>query len=64
MPNIQVNTIVNNILLSYTYILSKEGETGIFLVDCGDAQPISDYMDTHHKEIKGILLTHCHYNHI
>lgn len=64
MFDIRVNIIINDILQSCTYILSKDGESGIYLVDCGDAQPVFDYLNTHHKEILGILLTHCHYDHI
>lgn len=64
MSDIHVTTIVNEILRSCTYVLSKKGKDGVFLIDCGDSQQIFDYVKSHRKKVSGVLLTHCHYDHI
>ena len=47
---------------SVTYILSEDGYDYVWLVDCGDADKIYDTIGD--KRIKGVLLTHAHYDHI
>lgn len=64
MCDIQVYTIINDILQSCTYIISKTGEDGVFLVDCGAPEPIISYLENNDKHIKGVFLTHAHYDHI
>lgn len=57
-----VDSIVNCIMSSVTYILSEESSDYVWLVDCGDADKIYDTIGE--KRIKGVLLTHAHYDHI
>ena len=64
MCNIQVYTIVNDILQSCTYILTKQDERGAYLVDCGDIEPIISFIEENNLHLEGVLLTHCHYDHI
>ena len=64
MCNIQVYTIVNDILQSCTYILTKQDERGAYLVDCGDIEPIISFIEENNLHLEGLLLTHCHYDHI
>ena len=63
----KVNHIVNSVFTSRTYILSLEGSPSVWLVDCGDVPPIVDMLSSlggNSSEIKGVLLTHVHYDHI
>lgn len=60
---IHVHTILNRILNSCTYILYNESKD-VYLIDCGDIEPIKEFIQAKGKTIKGIFLTHCHYDHI
>lgn len=60
---IHVHTILNSILNSCTYILYNESKD-VYLIDCGDIEPIKEFIQAKGKTIKGIFLTHCHYDHI
>ena len=64
MYKMEVITIENDLLQSCTYILSKDGEAGIYLVDCGNSAPILSYLKKKEKYVKGVFLTHAHYDHI
>lgn len=62
-----VSYIVNSVFTSRTYILTNEGNTRFWLVDCGDLSPIVDLLSSlrgHSFIIEGVLLTHAHYDHI
>ena len=64
---LKVNHIVNSVFTSRTYILSQEGSSFVWLVDCGDVPPIVDMLSSlggDSSMIKGVLLTHVHYDHI
>ena len=57
--------LVNTQFTSNTYILSKEGEKSVWIVDPGDVQPVFDWLQLNKKEmVAGILLTHTHFDHI
>lgn len=56
--------IVNSVLNSNTYIISKPLEAGIWLVDAGDPLPIIKWISEHNKTLRGVFLTHTHYDHI
>lgn len=43
-------------------MLSEDGSSRVWLVDCGDVAPIIDKV--YGKIIAGVLLTHAHYDHI
>ena len=63
----KVSHIVNSVYASKTYIFSQEGNPSVWLVDCGDMPPIVDMLSSvggSSFEIKGVLLTHAHYDHI
>lgn len=60
---IKVHTIVNTILNSCTYILYND-EKDVYLIDCGDTDSILNFVQIKNKTVKGIFLTHCHYDHI
>lgn len=64
---LQVSHVINEVLASRTYILSMEGVPHFWLVDCGDVQPLLERIVAIGGErfvVKGVLLTHVHYDHI
>ena len=64
---IRVEHIVNSVYTSRTYILSRDGCEGFWIVVCGDIPPLVDMVSSFGGEsfnIKGVLLTHVHYDHI
>lgn len=62
----KVSHIVNSVFTSKTYILTQEGSRSVWLIDCGDVSPIVDMLSSMGGAfiIKGVLLTHVHYDHI
>lgn len=64
---LKVNHIVNSVFTSKTYLLTQEGSPSMWLVDCGDVPPIVDmlsFLGGNSSLLKGVLLTHVHYDHI
>ena len=59
-----VHKIINSILQSCTYILSKEGSDKVCLIDCGDIDPIFAYLKEIGKTVDSVYLTHAHYDHV
>lgn len=60
----KVHTIINSILRSCTYILYNESTSEVYLIDCGDVEPIIQFIERQGKVLKGVFLTHCHYDHV
>ena len=63
----KVSHIVNSVFTSRTYILTQDGSLSAWLVDCGDVAPLMDYLSSlrgNSFQIKGVLLTHVHHDHI
>lgn len=60
---LQVKRIVNNIFTSNTYILFDDDYDYCWLVDIGDFQKVADALPPK-VEIKGVFLTHTHFDHI
>jgi glyoxylase-like metal-dependent hydrolase (beta-lactamase superfamily II) len=64
---LNVTHIVNSIFTSRTYILTDDGKKDFWIVDCGDVPPLVDLISKiggDSLNIKGVLLTHVHYDHI
>ncbi len=59
---LHVYYIVNSIFNYRTYILSEDQADYVWLVDCGDFDKVLAKIGN--KTIKGVLLTHIHYDHI
>ncbi len=57
-----VDSIVNSIFNSITWLLSDNGCNQVWLVDCGDVEPLIAKLGG--RTIAGVLLTHAHYDHI
>lgn len=61
----RVTYIVNSVFSSRSYFLSNGSEA--WLVDCGDVLSVIDHLTSENgvlSQIKGVLLTHVHYDHI
>lgn len=61
---IQVEEIVNSIFNSKTYVLYKEGKDEAWLVDIGDIKPVLAFLEPRHMIVKGVFITHGHFDHI
>lgn len=64
---LKANHLVNSVFTSKTYVLTQEESSSVWLIDCGDVPPIVDMLSSlggSSFEIKGVLLTHVHYDHI
>lgn len=59
-----IHTIKNSILQSATYVLHDSTNHEAWLVDCGDYKPILSYLQANNLDLKGVFLTHTHYDHI
>ena len=65
--NVEVAYIVNSVFTSRTYYLYLPGSPDVWLVDCGDVDVLVHKLEHLLKvgfEVKGVLLTHAHYDHI
>lgn len=60
---IQVKQIVNSVFTSNTYVLSGDNPNDYWLVDVGDFNKVIDYIPNN-SNIRGVLLTHSHFDHI
>lgn len=61
---IDIHDITNTVFTSKTYILSKDGYNKTWLVDIGDVEPVLEYLTAKQLVVKGIFLTHAHFDHI
>lgn len=58
-----VKRFVNSIFNSNSYIIYSE-ETETWVIDPGDSKQILDWLNNNNKILKGILITHSHFDHI
>ena len=64
---LEVSHIINSVYNSMTYILTEDGDTDVWIVDCGDFDVLVKTIREikgNGFTIKGVLLTHGHYDHI
>lgn len=59
---LKIDHIVNSFFDSMTWLLSETESNQVWLVDCGDIDPIIDKIGN--KHVSGVLLTHAHFDHI
>lgn len=57
-----IERIVNSVFTSNTFIITEDNYPYCWLIDVGDVEPIFSKIEN--KIVKGILLTHIHYDHI
>ena len=60
----QIISHVNSIFSSNTYILFKESYIDVWIIDPGDTEFIFNWLSINNKNVKGVLLTHSHFDHI
>lgn len=58
----QISRIVNSIFTSNTFVLTDGNSQDCWLVDVGDIEPI--LQEVGNRRVKGVFLTHTHYDHI
>lgn len=57
-----ITRIVNSVFTSNTFVLTNEDSQDCWLVDVGDIEPI--LKEVGKRQVKGVFLTHTHYDHI
>lgn len=60
----KVLQFVNTLFHSNTYVLYLEDRPEVWLVDCGDVEPLIQWCEKYGKSIEGVFLTHTHFDHI
>ena len=62
---LKIKRIVNEVFNSNTYILYTDDEPSVYLIDPGNLKETLSWMEQNGKnDVKGILLTHSHFDHI
>lgn len=61
---LKIHRIVNDYKHSCSYILYDEDCEYVWLVDCGGAEAVEEWLNSNGKLLKGVFLTHCHEDHI
>lgn len=61
---LEVIRFVNSIFTSNSFILYFIGDNGAWVVDPGDSVPILLWLKNNNKNLRGILVTHSHFDHI
>ena len=61
--SVRVETIVNSVFSSNTYLISSNVSSDSWLVDCGDMDKVMKILPDGNR-IKGLFLTHTHFDHI
>lgn len=60
----KIKKFVNNILSSNSYILYFDERDSVFVIDPGESNHIFHWLSSNSKFIKGIFITHSHFDHI
>lgn len=60
----QIVRHINSFHASNSYLLVHEQEAGVWVIDPGDSEFILDWLKHNTRHIRGILVTHSHYDHI
>ncbi len=61
--SLDVGYITNTVFSSRTYWIRAQEDENVWLVDCGDIDRVLEMLPAHAR-IKGVLLTHIHFDHI
>ena len=59
---LKIDYIRNSFFDSMTWLLSETESNQVWIVDCGDVEPIIEKIGE--RKIAGVLLTHAHFDHI
>ena len=58
----KIHRIINSVFISNTFVLTDDNCSYCCLVDVGDIEPILEMVGE--KKVKGVFITHTHYDHI
>ena len=61
---LQIKEIVNSVFTSKSYFLYKVGDNRAWIVDIGDIDPVVSFCEENSLTLKGVFLTHGHFDHI
>lgn len=64
MEKVEIVRIVNSIFDSNTYLIINSDCKICFLIDCGDSSLIIDTINKRGLFLKGVFITHSHFDHI
>lgn len=64
MQKLRLHRFINSLFSSNTYLLYKEDEDFVWLVDCGDVEPIIEWCKEKERRVEGVFITHSHFDHI
>lgn len=56
--------IINDLFHSNTYILYSDESDWAWLIDCGDFNKVNKWLNHSKKILKGIFVTHSHFDHV
>lgn len=62
--SVKIDQIINSVYNSVTYLITSNTDNLLYLIDCGDAQPVLDYIKRNRLSLNKIFLTHTHFDHI
>lgn len=64
MQGLSLHRFINSLFSSNTYLLYKEDEIFVWLVDCGDVEPVVQWCKERGRRVEGVFITHSHFDHI
>ena len=64
VEEVEIVRIVNSVFESNTYLIMNSNYRICFLIDCGDSDPIIDNINRRNLSLKGVFITHSHFDHI
>lgn len=65
MKDLEITTFVLGLMRTNTYLVENTKEKTCFLVDpATESQKVAEYIDSNNLDLKGILITHGHFDHI
>lgn len=54
----------NSVFESNTYLIKNDYSENCYMIDCGDVEPIMQYLQQKKITLQAVFITHTHYDHI
>ena len=61
---VQIIQFVNSVFGSNTYLIKNDYSKSCYIIDCGDTEPVIKFLLKNELDLRGIFVTHTHYDHI
>ena len=61
---VQIIQFVNSVFGSNTYLIKNDYSKSCYIIDCGDTEPVIKFLIKNELDLRGIFVTHTHYDHI